>query len=128
MRAKNVIVCDIGASSARVFNAAYDGSKLSLDTIHRFTNKPISVGPSLYWDIFALYEGIKKGIAAVGNQAVSIGIDAMSNDYLLIDKTGAITEPPHATGMRVLWACSRRWTNSSQKKIYITVPACSLTA
>jgi len=95
MSAKNVIVCDIGASSARVFNAAYDGSKLSLGTIHRFTNKPICVGQSLYWDIFALYEGMKKGIAEVGNQAVSIGIDAMSNDYLLIDKTGAIIEPPH---------------------------------
>ncbi len=93
---KNVIVCDIGASSARVFKAAYGGGKLSLDVLHRFPNKPIIVGNSLYWDIFALHEGLKRGIASAGRDAVSIGIDAFSNDYLLLDCTGAIAEPPHS--------------------------------
>ena len=92
---KKLIVCDIGASSARVFRAAYDGGKLSLEVLHRFLNKPIIVGTSLYWDIFALHEGLKRGIAAAGNDADSIGIDAFSNDYLLLDSTGTMIEPPH---------------------------------
>jgi len=92
---QNVIVCDIGASGARVFKASLSSGKLSLDELHRFANKPIIVGSSLYWDIFALYEGLKRGIAAGGREAVSIGIDAFSNDYLLVDRTGAISEPPH---------------------------------
>ena len=92
---QNVIVCDIGASGARVFKVTLSGGKLSLDELHRFSNKPIIVGSSLYWDIFALYEGIKRGIAAGGREAASIGIDAFSNDYLLVDRTGTISEPPH---------------------------------
>lgn len=90
-----LIVCDIGASSGRVFAAEYDGSKISLDIRHRFLNKPIIVKDSLYWDVFALYEGIKRGIAEAGKGAASIGIDSFSNDYLLFDRTGAIMEPPH---------------------------------
>lgn len=95
MSGKSVIVCDIGGSGARVFSAALGGGKLSLKVLHRFDNKPVSIGKSLYWDIFALYDGIKKGIAAAGREAVSLGIDSMSNDYLLFDKTCALIEPPH---------------------------------
>jgi len=92
---KQLIVCDIGASSARVFSAGFDGGTLSLDVLHRFSNKPIIVGASLYWDIFALHEGLKRGIAAAGNKADSIGIDSFSNDYLLFDASGTMIEPPH---------------------------------
>ena len=92
---KKLVVCDIGASSARVFTAAYDNGEISLELQHRFLNKPIIIGGSLYWDIFALYDGLKRGIAMAGKEAVSIGIDAFSNDYLLFDKTGALIEPPH---------------------------------
>jgi rhamnulokinase len=92
---KKLIVCDIGASSARVFSAGFDGGTLSLDVLHRFSNKPIIVGASLYWDIFALHEGLKRGIAAAGKDADSIGIDSFSNDYLLFDATGTMIEPPH---------------------------------
>ena len=92
---KKLIVCDIGASSARVFSAGFDGGTLSLDVLHRFSNKPIIVGASLYWDIFALHDGLKRGIAAAGKAADSIGIDSFSNDFLLFDASGTMMEPPH---------------------------------
>ncbi len=95
MKKRSVIVCDIGGSSARVFGASLEGGKLALDVLHRFANKPISIGLSLYWDIFALYEGVISGIAAAGKGYESVGIDAFSNDFLLLDKTGAMIEPPH---------------------------------
>ncbi len=95
MSKKSVIVCDIGGSSARVFDASYKGGLLSLRGLHRFANKPICVGGSLYWDIFALYDGLKQGIAAAGQEALSLGIDSMSNDFVLFDKTGTLIEPPH---------------------------------
>lgn len=92
---KKLVVCDIGASSARVFTAAYDNGRIMLELQHRFLNKPIIIGDSLYWDIFALYDGLKHGIAMIGKEADSIGIDSFSNDFLLLDKTGAVIEPPH---------------------------------
>ncbi len=116
---KKLIVCDIGASSARVFGAAYDGGKLSLEVLHRFLNKPIIVGTSLYWDIFALHEGLKRGIAAAGKDADSIGIDSFSNDYLLFDSAGAIIEPPHAyRDGRTLGMVEEMDKHISRKELY----------
>jgi rhamnulokinase len=116
---RKLIVCDIGASSARVFTAAYDGTKISLHAQHRFLNKPIIVGDSLYWDIFALYEGLKCGIAAAGKNADSIGIDSYSNDYLLFDKTGAMIEPPHTyRDARTLGMVEEMDRSISRKELY----------
>lgn len=116
---KKLIVCDIGASSARVFGASYDGGKLSLEVLHRFLNKPIIVGTSLYWDVFALHEGLKRGIAAAGKGADSIGIDSFSNDYLLFDSTGAIIEPPHAyRDGRTLGMVEEMDKHISRKELY----------
>jgi len=92
---RRVIVCDIGGSSARVFGASLENGKLSLSELHRFTNQPVSMGAGLYWDIFALYEGVRAGIAAAGRGYESLGIDSFSNDYLLLDRAGALIEPPH---------------------------------
>jgi rhamnulokinase len=95
MSKRKVIVCDIGGSSARVFGASLENDRLSLSELHRFANRPVSMGAGLYWDIFALYEGVKAGIAAAGRGYESLGIDAFSNDFLLLDRSGALIEPPH---------------------------------
>lgn len=116
---KKLIVCDIGASSARVFSAGFDGGALSLDVLHRFSNKPIIVGASLYWDIFALHEGLKRGIAAAGNEANSIGIDSFSNDYLLFDASGTMIEPPHTyRDSRTLGMVEEMDKRISRKELY----------
>jgi rhamnulokinase len=95
MSKRKVIVCDIGGSSARVFGASLENDRLSLSELHRFANRPVSMGAGLYWDLFALYEGVKAGIAAAGRGYESLGIDAFSNDFLLLDRSGALIEPPH---------------------------------
>ena len=116
---RELVVCDIGASSARVFTAVYDNGKISLDLQHRFLNKPIIIGDSLYWDIFALYDGLKRGIAMAGKAAISIGIDAFSNDYLLTDKTGAVIEPPHTyRDARTLGMVEEMDKHVSRKELY----------
>lgn len=115
---KKLIVCDIGGSSARVFSALYDGGKLSLEVLHRFSNKPIIIGNSLYWDIFALHEGLKQGIAAA-KDADSIGIDSFSNDYLLFDNKGSIIEPPHTyRDPRTLGMVEAMDRHISRKELY----------
>lgn len=115
---KKLLVCDIGGSNARVFSASYDGGKLSLEVLHRFSNKPIIIGGSLYWDIFALYEGLKQGIAACKN-AESIGIDSFSNDYLLFDRSGSIIEPPHTyRDARTLGMVEAMDKHISRKELY----------
>lgn len=59
---KHVLAFDYGASSGRAILGSYDGERLTLKEIHRFSNDPVMVGGSLHWDILRLYHELKQGI------------------------------------------------------------------
>jgi len=61
---KNVLAFDYGASSGRAILGSFDGEKLTLKEIHRFSNDPVMVGESLHWDVLRLYHELKQGILA----------------------------------------------------------------
>jgi rhamnulokinase len=76
---KHVLAFDYGANSGRAILGSFDGNNLQLKEIHRFSNDPVMVGDTLYWDILRLYHEMKQGILkgyqeAQGNIS-SIGID-----------------------------------------------------
>ena len=48
---KHVLAFDYGASSGRAILGGFDGERLTLKEIHRFSNDPVMVGDSLHWDI-----------------------------------------------------------------------------
>ncbi|HBG11654.1 MAG TPA: rhamnulokinase, partial [Clostridium sp.] len=50
MMQKQVLATDIGASSGRIMAGKYDGKRISLETIHRFSNDPVTMGDTMYWD------------------------------------------------------------------------------
>lgn len=52
---------DFGASSGRAILGLYDGNKLNLEETHRFSNDPVSINGSLYWDVLRLFYEIKPG-------------------------------------------------------------------
>ncbi len=120
MKTRSVIPCDIGASGGKVFLASFDGGRLALEELHRFTNKPVSMNGALYWDILHLYEELQQGLLrsrVCG--ASSVGIDSMSNDYVLLDKTGALLELPHTyRDPRTLGMVERMETVISAKELY----------
>ncbi|MPY83104.1 MAG: rhamnulokinase [Actinophytocola sp.] len=88
-----VAAVDLGGSSGRVMAATVGPGQLSLDEVHRFGNGPMRLGPTLYWDILALYQGTLTGIAAAGDVA-AVGIDSWGVDYGLLDGTGALLANP----------------------------------
>ena len=57
---------DLGASSGRGIVGAFDGEKLTLKEIHRFSNDPVVVRGSMYWDVLRLFFEIKTGITGGG--------------------------------------------------------------
>ncbi len=120
MKTRTVIPCDIGASGGKVFLASYDGERLALEELHRFINKPISVNGALYWDILHIYDELQQGLLKVrACGASSIGIDSMSNDYVLLDKTGALLELPHTyRDPRTLGMVERMEQYISAKELY----------
>ncbi|NLP48088.1 MAG: rhamnulokinase [Clostridiales bacterium] len=95
-KSKRVLAFDFGASSGRAIIGEYDGEKISLKEVHRFSNDPVSFGGVLYWDVLRLLHEIKQGIIK-GREAGgfdSIGIDTWGVDFGLLDKDGHLLENP----------------------------------
>lgn len=93
MTNKHVIAIDLGATSGRVMDVAFDGNKIQLDEAHRFPNIPVQTPNKLYWDVLRLWNEITAGIDKV-DHADSIGIDTWGVDVALLDSTGELLSNP----------------------------------
>lgn len=93
---KQVLAFDFGASSGRAILGTFDGEKITLKEIHRFSNDPVKVGHTFYWDVLRLFHEIKQGIlkAKQYGNIDSIGIDTWGVDFGLIDDKGYLLENP----------------------------------
>lgn len=93
---KGVLAFDFGASSGRAIKGDFDGEKITLQEVHRFSNDPVMVNGTLYWDVLRLYHEIKQGILK-GNAAGgfdTIGFDTWGVDFGLVDADGRLLENP----------------------------------
>jgi len=90
------LAVDLGAESGRVVLGTLLNGRISLEELSRFSNSPIRDGEEIFWNIPALLDGIRKGLAKAGElgQAItSVSADAWGVDYVLIDEYGEIMEP-----------------------------------
>ena len=96
MANKRVLAFDFGASSGRAILGTFDGKTISLQEIHRFSNDPVSLNGTLYWDILRLYHEIKQGLikAKLAGGFDCVGIDTWGVDFGLIDEEGRLLENP----------------------------------
>lgn len=92
------VAVDLGASGGKVIRGSFDGSKVALKEIYRFSNTPIQLRKHIYWDVLRLFEEVKTGLARAGKGPglASIGLDTWGNDYCLIDRDGNLVENPHS--------------------------------
>ncbi|AKJ64743.1 rhamnulokinase [Kiritimatiella glycovorans] len=92
------LALDIGASSGRALIGRYDGSKLSLEEVHRFDNGPHRVLDTLHWDVLAIFDhiklGIRAGAAQTSGELVSMGVDTWGVDFGLLDERGHLLANP----------------------------------
>ena len=95
---KVCLAIDLGAESGRVVAGLFDGQRLRLEEMHRFSNVPIEENGGLHWDTHRLFTNIKVGIVKAagrfGHQLTSIGVDTWGCDYALIDKQGRLLGKP----------------------------------
>ncbi|NLZ45841.1 MAG: rhamnulokinase [Clostridiales bacterium] len=91
---KRVLAFDFGASSGRAMLGEFDGEKITLKELHRFSNDPVSLNGTLYWDTLRLFHEIKQGIlkAKLNGGFDSIGINTWGVDFGLLDKDGRLLE------------------------------------
>lgn len=93
---KRVLAFDFGASSGRAILGIFDGKTIQTEEVHRFTNDPVIVNGTMYWDVLRLFFEIKQSLlkAKVYGKLDSIGIDTWGVDFGLLDKDGALLENP----------------------------------
>ena len=95
----NYFAIDLGATSGRTILGSIVDGKLSLRELTRFPNHIIQTGGHFYWDIFALYHEILRGLKLVADEGIeiqSIGIDTWGVDFVCIGKDGGILRNPYS--------------------------------
>lgn len=93
---KKVLAFDFGASGGRAMCGTFDGERITIEELHRFSNDPVFVQDTMYWDVLRLLFEIKQGLikAKKCGKISSIGIDTWGVDFGLIDKEGRLLENP----------------------------------
>lgn len=87
---------DIGAQTGRVALGRFDGSRLSIEVVHRFSTSPAKIDARLRWDARAAYADALGGLraAAAAADIASVGVDSWGVDFGLLDRDGGLIESP----------------------------------
>lgn len=98
MAKTNFFAADLGATSGRTILGTIVDGKLQQRELTRFPNHIIETGGHFYWDIFALYHEIIRGLKVVADEGIaitSIGIDTWGVDFVMIGKDGGVLRNPY---------------------------------
>ncbi len=92
------LAVDLGATSGRTILGSIENGKLKQRELTRFPNNIIQTGGHFYWDIYALYNEIIRGLRTVAEEGIrltSIGIDTWGVDFVCIGRDGGIMRNPY---------------------------------
>ncbi len=90
---------DLGATSGRTIIGSISGGRLEQEEITRFPNNLIETGGHYYWDIYALYLEMIRGLQEVSRRGLtitSIGIDTWGVDFVCVGDDDALLRNPLA--------------------------------
>lgn len=98
MAEKKFLAFDLGAESGRGLIGAFDGERLRLEDVHRFSNGSVRIQDTLHWDILRLFSELKKGlglaVAAHGKEIAAIGVDTWGVDFGLLGRGDVLLGNP----------------------------------
>jgi rhamnulokinase len=84
------IAVDLGAESGRIIV----GDLAGIEVVHRFSNQPVRVADTLYWDVLGMFCEIKTGLREAFRRHPGgirgLGIDTWGVDYGLLDAQGEL--------------------------------------
>lgn len=116
-----VLAVDFGASGGRVMLGIYDGETIKAEELHRFSNDPVILNGTMYWDVLRLFYEIKQGMikAKAHGKIESIGVDTWGVDFGLLDEKGYLLENPvHYRDARTAGMLEKSFEKISQKDFY----------
>ena len=96
---RHFFAVDLGASSGRTILGTLKEGQLLQKELTRFPNQLIRAAGHYYWDLYALYWEIIKGLQLVAKENIqieSIGIDTWGVDVALFGKDGSLLRSPYS--------------------------------
>ncbi|HUU38113.1 MAG TPA: rhamnulokinase family protein [Candidatus Desulfaltia sp.] len=100
METRLFLAFDLGAESGRTVLGRLSGGRIHTRELTRFPNAPVHVLGHQHWNIYGLFEEIKKGIRAglaeAGRQLESLAVDTWGVDFGLLAGDGTILGLPYA--------------------------------
>jgi len=94
----NIVAFDLGASNGRALLGRFDGSRLTIEEIHRFPNQIVSVRGHFHWDALRLFSEMQAGLAKAIAVApiASMAIDTWGVDGCFIGRNDRVLGFPCA--------------------------------
>lgn len=117
----HLVAIDLGASSGRVFLAAYDGDRLKLSQAHRFPHAARFVDGHLRWDASQIFSEILAGLrrASAAGAVQGVSVDGWGVDYGLLDGDGALLgDPVHYRDTRTAGTVEQAHRTMSDEELY----------
>jgi len=107
MAVPHFLALDLGAESGRAILGCLDRNKLQIKEISRFPNQMLSIHGHLYWNVFRLFEEVRKGLqSCLGEIKVkSLALDTWGVDFGFLAEDGTIIglpftyRDPHTKGI-----------------------------
>jgi len=99
MENKYYFAVDLGATSGRTIIGTVGNDGISTEEVSRFDNRMIETAGHVYWNIFALYDEVIRGLKEVAQRGIpvsSIGIDTWGVDIVCVGNDGRILANPIA--------------------------------
>ncbi|MBR0366943.1 MAG: rhamnulokinase, partial [Clostridia bacterium] len=93
----NLLGFDFGASSGRAMLGVFDGERIEIEEIHRFSNDPVMLCGRFVWDVPRLVYEMKQALlklSRTGLRVDAIGIDTWGVDFGMLDKNGHLLGLP----------------------------------
>ena len=118
---KQVLAIDFGASSGRAMIGRFDGERINLEEIHRFSNDPVTLGGTMYWDFLRLFRETEQSLVLSKEygRIDSVGIDTWGVDFGLLDKNGRLLENPvHYRDKRTKGMLSEAFSLIPEESLY----------
>ncbi len=94
---REMLAIDVGAASGRGIVGQFDGQKIRLSIVHRFTNSPVQLLDQMVWDAPGLFHEIVHCLRAGHTSChdiASVGVDTWGVDFGLIGRGGTLLGLP----------------------------------
>ena len=96
MKPAEILAFDLGAESGRAVLGRLENGRLRLRETHRFPNTPVRLFGHIHWNVFALFDEMKKAMRACATERLaSIGVDTWGVDFGLLARDGSLLGLPY---------------------------------